>query len=281
MLSFFHHSQAEKNYQNRSFQGQNLSYQDFSDADIRGADFTAANLTGASFRRAKAGLPQQAMLRSIVIAAALSGLSGAATVMAVYQHISFITPKLKALFPLTMGFIIFFALILVNAGLLGLVLRQGLQEAIKKLGIAIAVFIPIIGILAALGSDNHPIFYQFRGFRLSHLVDGAKTENIIPIILVPLTISIGAILTLIFTLALAIALLKIVSNRILEDLILIEALAIATITSGIVTKNTDERVFEFFNQKADSFQSNYEGIIALVGLVILSIILAATLVLII
>ncbi|HEY9863377.1 MAG TPA: pentapeptide repeat-containing protein, partial [Candidatus Obscuribacterales bacterium] len=45
-------------------------------------------------------------------------------------------------------------------------------------------------------------------------------------------------------------------------------------------KNADERVFEFFNQKADDFKSNQEGIIALVGLVILSIILAATLVLI-
>ncbi|HEY9864355.1 MAG TPA: pentapeptide repeat-containing protein, partial [Candidatus Obscuribacterales bacterium] len=239
MLSHPQPSNREKNYQNFSFQGQNLSYQDFSNTDIRGANFTGANLTGANFRRAKAGLPQQAMLRSIIIAAALSGLSGAATVMAVDQHISFITPKLSSSFPLTIGFIIFSVLIFVNAVLLGLTLRQGLQEAIKKLGIAIAIFIPIIGILAALGSDNHPIFYQLRGFRVSHLVDGAKTGNIIPIILVPLTISIGATLTVIFTLALAISLIKIVSNRILENLIVIEAVAIATITSGIVTKNAD------------------------------------------
>lgn len=280
MLSNHRPPQAEKNYQNRSFRGQNLSYQDFSNADIRGANFTAANLTGANFRRAKAGLPQRAMLRSIVIAAALSGFSGAAAVMAVNPLISSITPKLRASFPLTIGFIIFLVLICVNAILLSLTLRQGLQEAIKKLGIAIAILIPIFGILAALGSDNHPIFYELRGFRIASLIGVSQTGSLVPSFLVSSTITIGATLTVIFTLTFAIALIKIVSNQILENLIVIEALAIATIASGIVSKNADERVFEFFNPALDSSKSNFEAIITLAGLVILSILLSATLILI-
>jgi len=274
MLSNSFHSQTEKNYQNRSFRGKDLSLEDFSNADIRGCDFSEANLTGANFRGAKAGLSQQGIYRSLLIAAALSGLSGAAATMAVGQPMALMTPKPNLVLPFTVNFIMGLILIFVNAILLISSLKNGLEKTIQNLGITIAVLIPIGGILAALGNARTPILSELRVFRIGYLINSNQIGNPIPALIVTLTASMGATLTVIFTLALAIAIATITLNKIFKLLIIVEALAIGIIASAIVTRNADDRVFEVFSEV-----NRVPAIITLIALVILSIILATILIL--
>ncbi|HBW56548.1 MAG TPA: hypothetical protein DEF27_01605, partial [Oscillatoriales bacterium UBA8482] len=278
MLSNSFHSPSEKNYQNRSFRGKDLSLEDFSNADIRGCDFSEANLTGANFRGAKAGLSQQGIYRSLLIAAALSGLAGAAATLAVDQPIVLMTPKPNPVLPFTVNFIMGLILIFVNSILLISSLKNGLEKTIKNLGITIAVLIPIGGILAALGNAKTPILSELRVFRISHLINSNQIANPIPTLIVTLTASMGATLTVIFTLALAVVIATITLNKIFKLLIIVEALAIGIIASAIVTRNADDRVFEVFSV-VNGEPAPLPAIIILIALVILSIILATILIL--
>ena len=226
-----------QNLQGRSFKGQNLTDQDFSHADIRGADFTNATLDGANFNRARCGLARKSQIRIFIIVALISAISGIAAVIAVDN-------SFKSLFPKTtehIGFIPTAIILLVNAILLTTMIRQGIQKALDYLGIAAAIFVPLIGVLSAFSNDKHPILSWLRSFRPDALISALSGEtkaNDTPFLIVSLTAAVAATTIAVVALPLALALAEVVLGRTIAALALFEALAISAIATGIIARNS-------------------------------------------
>ena len=229
--------QPRKNYQGRSFKNQDLTGEDFSFADIRGADFTGANLTGANFNYALAGLTKSQIIIISIVTAILFITAIIATFVAVYVPSHFFPYKSNEINPLVAAILMF--RVFINIGLLVIVIRQGIGETIKYILYLVSIMILTIPILGGLGADEENVDELFRFFRFSEAPNWAVwllgeltnfrstkiiesvnsffngNEDVNPImdIIVTLTISIGAIFVLIFTLSLAIALAEIIAEK--------------------------------------------------------------------
>ncbi|HAX80043.1 MAG TPA: low-complexity protein [Cyanobacteria bacterium UBA11372] len=233
------HNYSYQNLQGKSFKSEDLSNCDFSYSDIRGADFTGAILTDADFSYAQAGMKPQWEITMLILAAILSAVSGATTVFAAYEPVKFLIPRPPAQSPNIPEFICFLLLLSVNLALLFVSLRQGIQKAFSIVAGGVAIVVPAIGILAAIGTDRNQFFSWFRAFRTINFIEAAsgKTDVGIAAIIVPLAISVVATLIVLATLSLAVVLGRVVAEK-FEFLIMAEAMAIAVIATGIVTRNT-------------------------------------------
>ncbi|MGB7711381.1 MAG: pentapeptide repeat-containing protein [Microcoleus sp.] len=226
-----------KNLQGRSFKGKNLINEDFSNADIRGADFTNATLDGANFNRARCGLGRKSQIKIFIIVALLSAISGIAAVIAVDNTFKSLIPKTTE----HIGFIPTAIILLVNAMLLTTMIRQGIQKALDYLGIAAAIFVPIIGVLSAFSNDKHPILSWLRSFRTGALMSALSGEtkgNDVPFLIVTLTAAVVATTIAVVALPLALALAEVVLGRTIAALALFEAVAISAIATGIIARNS-------------------------------------------
>jgi uncharacterized protein YjbI with pentapeptide repeats len=233
------HNYSYQNLQGKSFKSEDLSNCNFSYSDIRGADFTGAILTDADFSYAQAGMKPQWEITMLILAAILSAVSGATTVFAAYEPVKFLIPRPPAESPNIPEFICFLLLLSVNLALLFVSLRQGIQKAFSIVAGTVAIVVPTIGILAAIGTDRNQFFSWFRAFRVNNFIQAAsgRTDVGIAAIIVPLAISVVATLIVLATLSLAVVLGTVVADK-FEFLIMAEAMAIAVIATGIVTRNT-------------------------------------------
>lgn len=226
-----------KNLQGRSFKGKNLINEDFSNADIRGADFTNATLDGANFHRARCGIARKSQIKIFLIVALLSAISGIAAVIAVDNTFKSLIPKTTE----HIGFIPTAIILLVNAILLTTIIRQGIQKALDYLGIAAAIFVPLIGVLSAFSNDKHPILSWLRSFRTGALMSALSGEtkgNDVPFLIVTLTAAVVATTIAVVALPLALALAEVVLGRTIAALALFEAVAISAIATGIIARNS-------------------------------------------
>ena len=220
-----------QNLQGRSFKGRNLTNEDFSYADIRGADFTNATLDGANFHRARCGLARKSQIQIFLIVALLSAISGIAAVIAVDSTFKSLIPKTTD----NISFLPTAIILLVNAMLLTTLIRQGLQKTLDYLGIAAAIFVPIIGFLSAFSNDKHPILSWLRSFRAGALMSALSGEtkaNDVPFLIVTLTAAVVATTIALVALPLALTLAEIVLGRTIAALALFEAVAISAIATG-------------------------------------------------
>ncbi|MFB2982768.1 pentapeptide repeat-containing protein [Microseira sp. BLCC-F43] len=233
------HNYSYQNLQGKSFKSEDISNCDFSYSDIRGADFTGAILTDADFSYAQAGMKPQWEITMLILAAILSAVSGATTVFAAYEPVKFLIPRPPDQSPNIPEFICFLLLLSVNLALLFVSLRQGIQKAFSIVAVAVAIVVPAIGILAAIGTDRNQFFSWVRAFRTINFIEAAsgRTDVGIAAIIVPLAISVVATLIVLATLSLAVVLGTVVAEK-FEFLIMAEAMAIAVIATGIVTRNT-------------------------------------------
>ncbi|MEG4809306.1 pentapeptide repeat-containing protein [Microcoleus sp. F8-D3] len=226
-----------QNLQGRSFKGSDLTNIDFSNADIRGADFTNATLNGANFNHARCGLARKSQIKIFIIVALLSAISGIAAVIAVNNTFKSLIPKTTE----HIGFIPTAIILLVNAILLTAIIRQGIQKALDYLGIAAAIFVPLIGLLSAFSNDNHPILSWLRSFRTGALMSALSGEtkaNDIPFLIVTLTAAVAATTIAVVALPLALALAEVVLGRTIAALAVFEALAVSAIATGIIVRNS-------------------------------------------
>ncbi|MEG4503107.1 pentapeptide repeat-containing protein [Microcoleus sp. F6_B4] len=226
-----------QNLQGHSFKGLDLTNTDFSNADIRGADFTNATLDGANFHCARCGLARKSQIRIFITVALLSAISGIAAVMAIDNTFKSIIPKTTE----HIGFIPTAIILLVNAILLATMLRQGIQKALDYLGIAAAIFVPLIGFLSAFSNDKHPILSWLRSFRTGALMSALSGEtkaNDIPFLIVTLTAAVAATTIAIVAFPLALTLAEVVLGRTIAALALFEAVAISAIATGIIARNS-------------------------------------------
>jgi hypothetical protein len=109
------------------------------------------------------------------------------------------------------------------------------------LGIAAAVFVPLIGFLSAFSNDKHPILSWLRSFRTGSLMSALSGEtkaNDIPFLIVTLTAAVAATTIAIVALPLALTLAEVVLGRIVSALAVFEALAISAISTGIIVRNS-------------------------------------------
>ncbi|HBL00135.1 MAG TPA: hypothetical protein DD001_23830, partial [Microcoleaceae bacterium UBA10368] len=211
-----------QNLQGRSFKGRNLTNEDFSNADIRGADFTNATLNGANFNRARCGLDRKSQIKIFLIVALLSAISGIAAVIAVDNTFKSLIPKTTE----HIGFIPTAIILLVNAMLLTTMIRQGIQKALDYLGIAAAIFVPLIGLLSAFSNDKHPILSWLRSFRTGALISALSGETKVsdtPFLIVTLTAAVVATTIAVVALPLALTLAEVVLGRTIAALALFEA----------------------------------------------------------
>ncbi|MEG4444655.1 pentapeptide repeat-containing protein [Microcoleus sp. AT9_B5] len=226
-----------QNLQGCSFKGLDLTNTDFSNADIRGADFTNATLDGANFHCARCGLARKSQIRIFIIVALLSAISGIAAVIAIDNTFKSLIPKTTD----HIGFLPTAIILLVNAILLTTMIRQGIQKALDYLGIAAAIFVPLIGFLSAFSNDKHPILSWLRSFRSGALISalsGETNANGIPFLIVTLTAAVVATTIAIVALPLALALAEVVLGRAIAALALFEAVAISAIATGIIVRNS-------------------------------------------
>ena len=226
-----------QNLQGRSFKGRNLTNEDFSNADIRGADFTNATLNGANFNRARCGLDRKSQIKIFLIVALLSAISGIAAVIAVDNTFKSLIPKTTE----HIGFIPTAIILLVNAMLLTTMIRQGIQKALDYLGIAAAIFVPLIGLLSAFSNDKHPILSWLRSFRTGALISALSGETKVsdtPFLIVTLTAAVVATTIAVVALPLALTLAEVVLGRTIAALALFEAVAISAIATGIIARNS-------------------------------------------
>lgn len=140
---------VRRNYQGCSFRNQNLAGFDFSDADIRGADFSQANLVGANFTGAIAGLQAHWKLLLTIASTLLSGLFAYLVAFAAFWLAYQLTLD-RAKFPTTFSFFVVIVVLFLR-----ITAYRGLLNAIVSIPIAIAVVIPIAGIILPAGS-GHP-----------------------------------------------------------------------------------------------------------------------------
>ncbi len=259
-----------QNLQGRSFKNQNLINTDFSGADIRGADFTRANLAGANFNKATAGLAPRRVLVIVIIAAALSGIGGAASTFAPEIIDSSLIPQYNRESIFIPNAIVLF---LVMAYLSVAIVRQDIQKALGYFTVTAVVSVALISVLGGISSDKHPILSWMRNFRLGWVIAAFNGEinNSIPSLIVNLiTIAFGS-MTVVIALSLAIALAAVVGEKKLARLVIFEAVAaggIATfftiinatrylkvkllIKAGMVD-NINNQCSDFFNRCAEPF----------------------------
>ena len=277
-----------QNLQGRSFKGLDLTNTDFSNADIRGADFTNAILDGANFNEACCGLARKSQIKIFIIVALLSAISGVAAVIAIDSTFKSLIPKTTE----HIGFIPTAIILFVNAILLTAMIREGIQKALDYLGIAAAVFVPLIGVLSAFSNDKHPILSWLRSFRSGSLMSALSGEtkaNDIPFLIVTLTAAVAATTIAVVALPLALALAEVVLGRTIAALAVFEALAISAIATGIIAKNstrylkgavliqtgvvdnTNNKCYDFLNNCVKKFPDPPVVIAAIAGAVILAV----------
>ena len=277
-----------QNLQGRSFKGLDLTNTDFSNADIRGADFTNATLDGANFHCARCGLARKSQINIFLIVALLSAISGIAAVIAVDNTFKSLIPKTTE----HIGFLPTAIILLVNAILLTTMIRQGIQKALDYLGIAAAIFVPLIGFLSAFSNDKHPILSWLRSFRTGALrsaLSGETKANDIPFLIVTLTAAVVATTIAIVALPLALTLAEVVLGRAIAALALFEALAISAIATGIIVRNsarylkasvliqagvvdnTNNKCYDFLNNCVKNFPDPPVVILAIAGAVMLAV----------
>lgn len=231
---------SRQNLQGRSFKGQDLTGADFSHSDIRGADFTDANLKGANFSYAIAGLPARAEWRLLIIALLLSAIPGIAAVINAYTPVRVLIPNPSKPITYVAAVILFFAILLVNALLWALIIRQGIQKALEFISASVAVAVPILGIFAALGNDNNKFFDWFRAFRTANVeqaMSGGGNPDEPAYVVVALAGLVTATIAAVIALGLAVFLAAVVAGDRGIYLVVAEALAVGTIATGIVTRN--------------------------------------------
>lgn len=277
-----------QNLQGHSFKGEDLIDEDFSYADIRGADFTNATLDGANFHCARCGLARKSQIQIFLIVALLSAISGIAAVIAVDNTFKSIIPKTTE----HIGFLPTAIILLVNAMLLTTIIRQGIQKALDYLGIAAAIFVPLIGFLSAFSNDKHPILSWLRSFRTGALrsaLSGETKGNDVPFLIVTLTAAVVATTIAIVALPLALTLAEIVLGRAIAALALFEAVAISAIATGIIARNslrylkasvliqngvvdnTNNKCYDFLNNCVKQFPDPPVVILAIAGAVMLAV----------
>jgi uncharacterized protein YjbI with pentapeptide repeats len=281
-----------QNLQGRCFKGQNLTNTDFSYADIRGADFSGATLDSANFSHARCGLTVRSQIKIFIIVALISAMSGTAAVTAISQ-------TFRSLFTPDIGYsslILTAIILLVNAVLLALTIRQGIQKALGFLVMAAAIFVPCIAVLSAISNDKHPILSWLRGFRPGSLIGalaGEPNTNDIPFLIVTLTAAVAATAIAVVTLPLAVALAEVVLGRIVAALAVFEALAISAIATGIIINNstrylkasvliesglvdnTNNKCYDFL----DKCITNFSNPPIVIAILVIAVILAVALVL--
>lgn len=277
-----------QNLQGHSFKGLDLTNTDFSNADIRGADFTNATLDGANFHCARCGLARKSQIKIFLIVALLSAISGIAAVIAVDNTFKSLIPKTTE----HIGFLPTAIILLVNAMLLTTMIRQGIQKALDYLGIAAAIFVPLIGFLSAFSNDKHPILSWLRSFRPGSLMSALSGEtkgNDVPFLIVTLTAAVVATTIAIVALPLALTLAEIVLGRAIAALALFEAVAISAIATGIIARNslrylkasvliqagvvdnTNNKCYDFLNNCVKKFSDPPVVILAIAGAVMLAV----------
>ncbi|MEG3930382.1 MULTISPECIES: pentapeptide repeat-containing protein [unclassified Microcoleus] len=277
-----------QNLQGCSFKGLDLTNTDFSNADIRGADFTNAILDEANFNHAQCGLARKSQIKIFIIVALLSAISGIAAVIAVDNTFKSLIPKTTQ----HIGFLPTAIILFVNAILLTTMIRQGIQKALDYLGIAAAVFVPLIGFLSAFSNDKHPILSWLRSFRTGALMSALSGEtkaNDIPFLIVTLTAAVVATTIAIVALPLALTLAEVVLGRAIAALALFEALAISAIATGIIARNslrylkasvliqagvvdnTNNKCYDFLKKCVQEFPDAPVVIAAIAGAVILAV----------
>lgn len=226
-----------QNLQGKSFKNRKLTNTDFSHSDIRGADFTGANLAGANFNHTHCGLARTSQIKIFIIVALLSAISGIAAVIAIDSTFKSLIPKTTE----HIGFIPTAIILFVNAILLTTMIREGIQKALDYLGIAAAVFVPLIGVLSVFSNDKHPILSWLRSFRSGSLISALSGEtkaNDIPFLIVTLTAAVTATAIAVLALPLALALAEVILGRIVTALAVFEAVAISAIATGIIARNS-------------------------------------------
>jgi uncharacterized protein YjbI with pentapeptide repeats len=277
-----------QNLQGRSFKGEDLTNEDFSYADIRGADFTNATLNGANFHYARCGIARKSQINIFLIVALLSAISGIAAVIAVDSTFKSLIPKTTE----HIGFLPTAIILLVNAMLLTTMIRQGIQKALDYLGIAAAIFVPLIGFLSAFSNDKHPILSWLRSFRTGALMSALSGEtkaNDTPFLIVTLTAAVVATTIALVALPLALTLAEIVLGRTIAALALFEAVAISAIATGIIARNslrylkasvliqngvvdnTNNKCYDFLNNCVKQFPDPPVVILAIAGAVMLAV----------
>lgn len=250
MSSFAFHNFRNQNLQGRSFKGQDLTNTDFSYANIQGADFTGANLTSANFSHAKAGFSPRWLIGMVFIAAILAAMAGIGAAIAPYISVTHfnrvpgfntILPeqdgiKSIALIPALLLFLLIFS---ANTSFLILNLRQGIQKALGSVLIALVAAIPLIVILAGIATEANKLTSSLRQFRLTVFVGVLtnKDDEVGTAIVVFLIASAMATITASVALPLAVTLAEVVRGYILRNLVVFETMALATITTGIITYN--------------------------------------------
>lgn len=228
-----------RNHQGKSFKGQNLSGADFCGANIQGADFTNANLTNANFSHAEAGLPFKWVIINSIAAAILSAISGWASVMASYQIVRFLIIKPDEQHLIISEILSFLLILAVNIILLSIAIRKGIQKTFGIVGTAVAVGVTALGILSAIGNDNNPFSNWFRNFRLGNFILAFSNGNNVgaAYIVLPLLLSVAATIIVMVTLSLAVAIAAISTKSHIANLMIVEALVISAIATGIITRN--------------------------------------------
>ncbi|WP_377474173.1 MAG: pentapeptide repeat-containing protein [Microcoleus anatoxicus] len=288
MSSLTFHNFRHQNLQGRSFKGEVLTNEDFSYADIRGADFTNATLNGANFHYARCGIARKSQIKIFIIVALLSAISGIAAVIAVDNTFKSLIPKTTE----HIGFLPTAIILLVNAMLLTTIIRQGIQKALDYLGIAAAIFVPLIGFLSAFSNDKHPILSWLRSFRTGALMSALSGEtkaNDVPFLIVTLTAAVVATTIAIVALPLALTLAEIVLGRTITALALFESVAISAIATGIIARNslrylkasvliqagvvdnTNNKCYDFLNNCVKKFPDPPVVILAIAGAVMLAV----------
>jgi len=227
---------SHQNLQGQSFKNQDLTNTNFSEADIRGADFTGAILAGANFHKATAGLAPRRILVIVIIAAILSGMSGAAATIAADNTFKSLLPKTAHEWSFIPSAIALLAIAVLSVA----IVRQGLQKTLGYLAAAAAVFVPLIGILSALATDKHPILSWMRSFRPASLIEALAGTNatLTPLLIVNLTAAVAGSMTVVIALSFAVSLAAVVAGEKLAGLVVFEAVAISAIATGIVVKNS-------------------------------------------
>ena len=228
----------DKNLQGWSFKDKDLTGADFSGSDIRGANFTNANLTNASFIGAKAGVQKHWVIGLLIVASLLSGISGVAAVSNAYNTVRFIIPNVTKPIPIIAALTFCFLSLVLNGVLWRIILRQGIQKTLGIIAATVGIAVPIIGILAAFGTKARPWFIGFRVSNISQAAASLGTNSEPAQIIVLGALIIAATIAIVVSLTFAVVLAVIAVADWLRYLVVAEAMAIATIATGIVTRNS-------------------------------------------
>jgi uncharacterized protein YjbI with pentapeptide repeats len=270
-----------QNLRGRSFKNQDLTNTDFSHSDIQGADFTGANLTGANFSYVKAGFSPRWIIGMVIIVAILGIIAGVGAAIVPYcSSLIFIrVPGFHAAPPdqppksidLIHALLMFLFIVSANTFFLILNWRQGIQKALGSVFVALALGIPLIGILAGIATASNTWTSPLRQFRIKVFIGVLTNKDDA----VGTTIVIYLIATLIATIAVAIALplaitlAEVALGKILRNLVIFETFAIATITTGIITYNESRE--KILQGTKEVIILRYPGLIVVATTIILAV----------